>query len=235
MGCLGPFPCHSSPCHGSQTLLAHALPRCLTLRAYPGFPDVRRWVTHLFCSLGAPPVFLLWGSWANTPGPLIPLNTHCARKAEVPGNPDPQPPPAYPLGPVLSKDGFRETGAGPESYGSIWQLTSTLAPITLQYVSQGQSFSSFPWKSHQVMSHPHALQEKAPFGELHLGLNPAPPASMPLYSETYPTRHSNLLPSLASFSTLTGDHRKSFHQADRSKRCLLIPYAFASTPFPPQS
>lgn len=66
-----------------------------------------------------------------TPGPLIPRNTHCTRKAEVPGNPDPQPPPANPLRPVLSKDGFRETGAGPESYGRIWQLlASTLVPIT---------------------------------------------------------------------------------------------------------
>lgn len=143
-GCLGLYPCHSSPCHGSQTLLAHALPRCLTLRAYPGFPDVRRWVTHPLCSLGAPQSFYCGGVGPTCAlGPLIPLNTHWARKAEVPGNPDPQPPPAHPLGPVLFKDGFRETGAGPESYGSIWQLTSTLAPITLQYVSQGH-FPPFP-------------------------------------------------------------------------------------------
>lgn len=84
--------------------------------------------------VGTPQSFHCGGVWlACAPGPLIPLNTHCARKAEVLGNPDPQPPPSDPRRPVLSKDGFRETGAGPESYGRIWWLpASTLTPITLQ-------------------------------------------------------------------------------------------------------
>lgn len=62
---------------------------------------------------------------------LIPLNTHCARRAGAPGNPDPQPPPVCPRRPVLSKLGFRETRAGPRAYGRTWPRSSTPAPSPL--------------------------------------------------------------------------------------------------------
>lgn len=144
-------PLSPSPCPSSQPQSAPALPRSLinisspVLKAYPGLC----WAVASkgFTRWGHSSAFLPWGRYpqsfycggvcpACALGPLIPLNTHCARKAEVPGNPDPQPPPAYPLRPVLSKDGFRETGAGPESYGGIWQLLAFApAPVTLQYVS----------------------------------------------------------------------------------------------------
>lgn len=178
MECLGPFLISSQP------LLAHALSRCLTsaptLRAYPGLPEL--WLPgvedgHSSALLpGAPQSFLLWGVGpACAPGPLIPLNTHCARKAEVPGNPDPCHPQRTPWGLCCSKMDLGK----PElrlrctaGFGSCWPPPWLPSP-------------SPPWDSHQFMRHRYALQEKAPFGKIYPDLSPVLPASASMYSETY--------------------------------------------------
>lgn len=70
---------------------------------------------HQIPALGVSPTSLLLPSVAL--GPSNPFNTRCSRKARVPGNPDPWPPPARLPRPVLSKVGFRETRAGLGPYG----------------------------------------------------------------------------------------------------------------------